>query len=62
MMNKSTPSYLERPRIKAVDFGLPMKCPKAECGFGWLKLPGIKMRPCPNCGSELVSLRPRKKR
>ena len=40
------------------DYGLPMRCPK--CEYRWLKLPGLKMRPCTNCGSELVSMRPRK--
>jgi hypothetical protein len=54
--------YLARPKIASQDYGLPMACPKPECGFSWLKLPGLKMRPCPNCGGELVSLRPRKKR
>jgi hypothetical protein len=49
-----------RPVIKAQDYGLPMGCPKPECGFGWLKLPGIKMIKCPNCGGELVSLRQRR--
>ena len=58
----SVGGYLARPKIKAEEYGLPMRCPKTECGFGWLKLPGLKMRPCPNCGAELVSLRPRKKR
>ena len=46
--------YLNRPNIKAEEYGLPRACPKAECGYRWLKLPGIKMRPCPNCGGELV--------
>ena len=51
-----------RPKILAKDYGLPMACPQADCGFRWLKLPGIKMKPCPNCGSTLISTRPRKKR
>jgi len=42
------------------DYGLPMQCPK--CAYRWLKLPGLKMRPCPNDGSELFSTRPRKPR
>jgi len=58
----SRPSYLDRPRIKAADYGLPLICSKPECGFGWLKLPGIKTIVCPNCGGELVSARPRKHR
>lgn len=62
MVVKDTSSYLNRPRIRAEEYGLPLACPKAECGFRWLKLPGLKMRPCPNCGSELISLRPRKRR
>ena len=62
MEGKGTTSYLSRPRIKAEEYGLPLACPKIECGFRWLKLPGVKTRSCPNCGSELISLRPRKKR
>jgi hypothetical protein len=53
---------LVRPKIRAEDYGLPMRCPKPECGFGWLKLPGLKMILCPNCGGELVSTRPKRKR
>lgn len=44
-----------RPVIKAEDYGLPMGCPK--CDYRWLKLPGYKMRTCPEDGSTLVSLR-----
>jgi len=53
---------IDRPVIKAEDYGLPMRCPTADCGFGWLKLPGFKMIKCPNCGSELLSTRPRKRK
>jgi predicted RNA-binding Zn-ribbon protein involved in translation (DUF1610 family) len=55
-------SYLDRPHISSQDYGLPMRCPKPECGFGWLKLPGVKMITCPNCGAELISTRPKKRR
>ena len=48
----------EKPRKN--DYGLPMACPK--CAYRWLKLPGLKMRTCPNDGSELYSTRPRKSR
>ncbi len=51
-----------RPPIRAEDYGLPMGCPKPGCDFRWLKLPGLRMRPCPNCGSELISLRPKKRK
>jgi len=54
--------YLNRPKIKAESYGLPFACPKQACGFSWLKLPGLKMRPCPNCGADLVSLRPKKRK
>ena len=53
---------MNRPRIKSEDYGLPMACRKDECGFRWLKLPGAKMIRCPNCGAELVSTRPKKRR
>lgn len=58
----TTGGYLSRPKIKAEEYGLPLACPKAECGFRWLKLPGLRIRPCPNCGSELVSTRIKKRR
>jgi len=58
----TTGGYLDRPKIKSVDYGLPMACPEPSCGFRWLKLPGLKMKPCPNCGSELISTRPKKRR
>jgi len=48
--------------MKAEEYGAPMRCPKAECGYGWLKLPGVKMKPCPNCGGPLEPVRPRRKR
>lgn len=57
----SSGGYLSRPKISSQDYGLPMACPKAGCGYRWLKLPGVKMQPCPNCGATLVSLRPKKK-
>jgi len=31
-----------------------MRCPTPGCGYGWLKLPGLKMRPCANCGATLI--------
>lgn len=58
----SAGGFTDRPRITAESYGLPMACPKESCGFGWLKLPGFKMRPCPNCGSDLISLRPKKRK
>ncbi len=44
-------------KIRSQDYGLPMACPTLFCGFRWLKLPGVKMRKCPNCQADLVSMR-----
>lgn len=51
----STGPWVKRPRIKAKDYGLPLRCPK--CEYRWLKLPGLKTRLCPYHDAELVSLR-----
>ena len=48
-----------RPVIKAVDYGLPMGCQTPGCDYRWLKLPGLRVHACPNCGGSLVRLRPR---
>jgi hypothetical protein len=43
---------------------LPLRCPVCppEEAFRMLKIPGLKSKPCPNCGSKLVSLRKKKRR
>lgn len=50
-----------RPRVRrtAETFGGPLKCPKCpdKHYYGWLWLPNLKSRPCPNCGTRLVSVR-----
>lgn len=48
-------------KITAETYGLPMACPNEPCGYRWLKLPGVKMIKCPNCGGELVSLRKKRR-
>lgn len=48
-------AWVDRPRIKAQDYGLPLKCP--ECDYRWLKLPGLKTRKCPVHQVDLVSVR-----
>lgn len=48
-------AWVDRPRIKAQDYGLPLGCPK--CDYRWLKLPGLKTRQCPEHKVDLVSMR-----
>lgn len=45
-------------------FGLPLRCPRCtgKDAYSWLKLPGIKAPPCPNCGGALEPLMSRQKR
>jgi uncharacterized Zn finger protein len=45
-------------------YGLPLVCPKCPPKeyFGYLKLPGLKTVPCPNCGTTLIPKRPPKHR
>ena len=47
-----------------IPYGLPLHCPKCppKHYFGALKIPGVKVKPCPNCGSALVATLDRKAR
>ena len=40
-------------------YGLPLRCPTCpqDTAFRMLKIPGLKSRPCPDCGSKLVAAR-----
>lgn len=44
-------------------YGLPLRCPKCPPTefFGMLKIPGRKAVLCPNCGTGLISMRPRRR-
>ena len=52
------------PGKQHVGYGLPLRCPKCTDRnyYGMLKVPGIKAHECPNCGSDLIAVRRRKRR